>query len=503
MVPIFYALGNPSSKSLFTKDAVYRVGGSYNSGASSVPPSEFVSSFAKVGFNPNANINFNLNIGGNGNGRGGNNGNDNGGSSGSNGGKGNSRGKSGSRPSASVKGDFRPKDFGVTKLTFSSGHNSGILTNAQENNNFDYSSCFIMCGECLPHFRTGLAESLMARNAYFKYSNAACSKINTRVLNKNQMNEDSFFKYFQALSSGLQMYYMLKSIIAYTSNPSNRNPGLMSIRRSIDAELLSGLGHLEICLLENPIPSNLLDYIRYMYSNFTFSEASNSPIIRLGFRGTLVSSSRYEYLNRAYVETLVSEIRDCQTVSCIIAKTFDNMVRGTLPPVSDVAIYDPGFLTFWTNSCVSYFDWKKMKVSFTRFVENDQQNFDYFTFNEGDNLDALFYASLSVKDLNTGTLEPGLWTPISNETYYKSTLPEQSSSLLHYVSSSDSFFVPQKSKICSQSGVFHSVYYYPESVSKFVGHESIPVACKKVQLTSIANTYNAVTHSIDWLFETS
>lgn len=411
----------------------------------------------------------------------------------------------GGRPHKSQNGSgqggyYGLKERGVIPLTYNSGIKSGIVINGFEESQHGYSTCYIQSGEFFPNrdrnynseFHSNLNDYL-----YIYYLTRIQAVVNYRV--DQDFTSDRFFKYFTSISSALQLYYMVDSIIAYCNHSSTvpKNRGLLNLRSKLTSEILSKHTLLGHTLKEYPIPINLLHYIRYMYQNFTFGEGENSPIYRLGYRFTLHDNISVASLSPDYYDIILKELSsDGNRVPSLLKKTFPDMNINELPLSSGEAIFDRNFQTFWTNSNVSYLDSLESKeVKFTRHVSDKEQRYNYFIYDE--DVDGIFYASQSCYNTSTNIMESGLWLPINDVSRLTRAKSVQRSSLLCFNSDPDRFEIPSNDSNATQSGIYHAIYNNKE---KIYGHIGVPVGCVKVQSNSLAELRQPVGSSVSFLF---
>jgi len=262
------------------------------------------------------------------------------------------------------------------------------------------------------------------KDLYYKYLIIVQSEVNSSLA--RQFTESIFYNYIGRISYALQLYYMIDSILAYTSHSPNNNIAMTKLRMGIGPDVSNGHIKLKEVLESTPIPPNLLMYIRFMYQNFSFNDVSGSSIIRLSLDDSLCTS---EYSGNLGVDgsvysKIIDELIDCSEVSSIIKKIRNNWVV-TLPASSYEALYNPQFTTFWHNSNIAYEDYGSKAVKFTITAQSSFSPLYYGIFDN--KLDGIIYASCSVLDQNE-VIEKGLWVPFHDFVDRKSI----NSSLLHF-----------------------------------------------------------------------
>lgn len=308
------------------------------------------------------------------------------------------------------------KDRPVLKTDWNSGILSGTLINPYIVGDEDYSPLYILNGQFFPDVKntTGKDGIKINKGSQFSemfdsdifnpYLRASERAINYRV--GDDFSSEDLFEYIYNVSSALQLFYMIDSIIAYVNNGANRNRGLRYLRDLLTAEILSSHERLRLTLESLPIPRNLVDFIRFMYQNFSHSDKPDSPVIRLGYSGSLYycSSADAGKLSNLAYSKVQTKLDNLGKIVPIMNKILNNTGVNELPPSCDIAIYDEQFLTFWHNSNVSFSDKERKLVHSREANDFDQQHYYAHYPTE---LDGGIYACCSLVINNIS--EPGIW----------------------------------------------------------------------------------------------
>lgn len=143
---------------------------------------------------------------------------------------------------------------GLTSLTLQGTTNSGHY-----NPLYTYNGVFDVTG----HNDTW-AESVVNNVIYPWYKNVLQAAINYNF----DFTPDDFKEYFDTVSKGLQMYYTIDTVIAYTSNPLSQNIAMEYIRDDITTDI-----HLKLMLLKERlqacvIPPNMAQIIYWLYQHY-------------------------------------------------------------------------------------------------------------------------------------------------------------------------------------------------------------------------------------------
>lgn len=387
---------------------------------------------------------------------------------------------------------------GVTRLSLDSGIISGTLVNPIQRTTQYYSPLYIQCGQLFSNIADqddSVFSSMINQELYFKYRIIVQSSITNSFT--RYFTEESFYSYVGLISYALQVYYMIDSILAYTSHNANTNIGMTRLRMAISPDILNSHIKLKEYLEGVPIPPNLLEYIRYLYQNFSFNDVNGSSIIRLSLGDSLCTSEYSSELglnSETYSQIFESLISSSDTIS-IMRRIRENWVR-TLPPSSYESFYDPQFSTFWHNSNISYEDYGSKAVKYTINTSNFSDQLYYGIFDN--RLDGLIYASCSVNTVQNdkNVQQMGLWLPF-NDFQHRNSI---NSSLLHH--SNDGLIRPVTEREFRDASLVHAAPYtvitadnnpvWEVSRANFAG-SAIP------QVHTLENTTQAVVRSVEWL----
>lgn len=402
------------------------------------------------------------------------------------------------------KGGRRPKSTGNVggsldvdvspRTSLDTGIDSGTIINPLQEPTGDYTPLFIQCGQLFPSLeqnKDSTFTKLMNIDLYYKYLILVQSEINYSLA--RQFTQEKLLDYIIKISYALQLYYMIDSILAYTSYSPNNNIGMTRLRMAITPEIANGHVSLKQFLETTPIPPNLLMFIRYMYQNFSFSEVIGAPVVRLSFFDVLCTRE-YNGLGMdgsTYADLVTDLIGLSETISTIKKIRPSWVVK--MPPSFVEATYDAQFITFWHNCNVAYeeFDFETVKYSRSAKTVNDSLYYGIF----GDRLDGLIYASSSIL-LDNNTMELGLWKPFDIFKEKKSI----NSSILSY--SKDGSIGPiNERSIRISSMVYSAPYSYVTKDGNYVW-ELVNCSYAAVQIPqthTLENVTQAMSRSMIWL----
>lgn len=413
-------------------------------------------------------------------------------------------------PPPSSKGGRRPRRKGATsssgvydktgipRFSINTGIPSGTLINPLQKSTIHYSPLYVQCGRLFDNVveqNDSLFSGLINSELYFKYKILVQSTITNSF--SRYFTEECFYSYVSVLSKALQLYYMVDSILAYTSNNVNSNLAMFRLRMAMTSEILSEHVKLKEFLGTIPIPPNLLEYIRYLYQNFSFNDVEGSSIIRLSLEDSLCTSEYGDQLglDLQYYNEVMAELLTLSETFSVLRKVRENWVK-ELPPSSFEAFYDPQFSTFWHNSNICYEDYGSKKVKYTINATDNTSLLYYGIFDN--RLDGIIYASSSVNvNINdVDVCQTGIWKPFSDFKDRKSI----NSSLLHF--SNDNLMRPVTSQEHRNASMVHAAPYTlvtPDKNLMWVVTESNFAGSTIPQVHTLENTTQAVVRSVEWL----
>jgi hypothetical protein len=482
-----FIIPSPSSKRLIIGSGSYGSSSGYTNGPGFV---KSLNSVIRPGINLNAQINMNF-------GGGGNSGNGS-----SNGGgvppfdSNSSKPSKGGRPNKKY-GYYAPTVTKTSSVSFNSGIKSGTIINPLEPSSPTFGSdMFLLSGTLLSSGSSSVYTEFLSKDIHFNLLSKVQSAVNYRV--GREFTSARFSKYINRLANALQLYYCVDTVLAYETIPSNTNRGMMGLRTKLDAEILSSHERLKKSLISVAIPPNLLSFVAYMYQTFRFDDTDYSPLYKLEFRA-IFHDSKGHCISSGYYNSIIDDLLEDTEIISLLHKTFPSMRTNDLVASSATPIYDKNFISFWYNSCCSYFDQDSMSVKFTKTCGIASEKLYYGHFCEND-LDGLFYACNTIFDTAKAKLDPGIWTPLYDNSIYKGLTKNQCTNILCYDSSIDSFVAPNSSRVSAQCGIFNCLYYVENAASKYYADEYLNPSAQRVQLHNIENLSQAVSQSVLFLF---
>jgi hypothetical protein len=324
------------------------------------------------------------------------------------------------------------QDSNESSVRWNSGLESGIVLNPYQKYSDEYTSLYMLNGELFP--KKGATGNNYYQNALkrliFHEMVTLLASVNQRFT--DYFTYQNFEDYMDTITSALQLYYSVDSILTYynNNNSSVMNQGLLHIHREFTMDVLSRHHELGKFLESFEMPKNLVYFVRYFYQNFQYGSEPFSPIVRMGYK-TYFQTHRVE--NEMLDASVYDNIRFnlgqyCTQTSAELSKARrygrgNGLFKGVLPKSTTVMKLDKQFLTFWHNANVSYLT--KDGMQYTRSVNFTNEKLYYGSYVP--DVDGVIYASSSIaevtKEVNTlneervsedrVTLHTGIWRPFN------------------------------------------------------------------------------------------
>lgn len=341
----------------------------------------------------------------------------------------------------------------MTKIAFSTGIPSGIVLDPDPYHSQGYSQLYFNQGRLCEYYvydwskLGGPQESTirdltkptgfmsyykreMQRHIFDAYLNEVRKSGNRNA--DRFFEEENFYKYMDSVIQALQIYYCIDSIYAYDKDRTTFNAGLDNIRKRITPEVLTAFTDLRRALERQVMKPEMVNFIRFMYQNFTAWEGENTPIIRLSYNDLLADDIEYPATDPTITDHLKAENMiyfiidqmqvDSKNVANYIREALPSYsLEGKLPPSSAKAQYDVNFLTFWHNMSVAY-PQAKTDSGFEKIHINDEVNNENTVKYYGlinDDVDGLFHALTSSYVEGKNIWTPGIFTPIHKESEFR------------------------------------------------------------------------------------
>jgi hypothetical protein len=393
------------------------------------------------------------------------------------------------------------------KIEISTGIRSGLIVNPGERNNEDdFSSLYIMCGNLFKEDAIDTAfKHHLERNIYPDVNREIQYNLNFDY----ELSLTDFTSWFYDMTKALEVYYALDSVDVYGKKEENNNPGSRYLHTKITSSIRLKLNELRRVLNYQAIPPRLLQTVRYMYQYYKFSELPGAPLYRLcpGFifsDAADTGSDAYRYkLNVAMLDELITNLNSHTQVHNKIFKAMPtwHVSDYCMPPSCDSAYYDPNFRTFWFNSCMTYMS-PADEVQYTR-EGGENANFRYWLYTN--NFDGLFYAMGSFNKTDEDGTRPGLWTPASLYAAFQTEKKERTNAMCYHVNNTIAA-IQQSSNVYGRALQFDNLKTPYRVGNRTVSDSHLTTVDNQDGSTQVAQectfrTYRqAVSEVTEWLF---
>lgn len=164
---------------------------------------------------------------------------------------------------------------------------------------------------------------------------------------------EALIAYYDNVLYALQIYYQYDSILAYFTNPENRNDGVTFLKDNITAEAFNQLNELKRALNGYAIPPNLINFV-WFFSQFYTASDNRGCTLNKFIPGSMSTSASKIFPNNTEINAAISRLRDSEQTSSIIARACPKWLYQDLPGSSTVPLHSEGWLTVWSNSPTSF-----------------------------------------------------------------------------------------------------------------------------------------------------
>lgn len=290
----------------------------------------------------------------------------------------------------------------------------------------------------------------------------------------------------------LQIHYWYQSIITYHSSADNKNEGMIYLRRQISATDIENLNILKLRLQGTPIPPNLLQFVRYMGSNWFSGDTQGSPILKIAPQPILSTGLNNTAIVNA-INSLSTTIND--EVFSLMRRSIPSWKNPDLSDVPLHPVFDKNFLTIWTN--LPFKLWNSTTTAAIQYPQVATKDETISYNNYTNNLDGLAYCMLGFQDTTAPTLTyPGLVVPSSNGSLSGGSTRRSYYEVSGAKSLYDANIYPFLTRARSET------YYVSDTATFTVGH-SHNFGTDKCQGVSANTVKETAFKAVDYLFSLS
>jgi hypothetical protein len=214
---------------------------------------------------------------------------------------------------------------------------------------------------------------------------------------------------FNSAIYALQVYYWYASILSYESDPRNKNSGMIALRQGITSQMISDLNQLGHRLEDTPVPPRLVQWVKYMSSNFFSGPSQGASITKTCFSYAAFVGTPPAISYPAQALTSLNSAANT-TVFALLRRSIPQWRIGKLYDVTTTPNFDPNFKTIFANLPTSFYS----SLSQQNQAPNGSNSSSAISYNTYNNrLDGVAYAMASVYSVADTAWLPGLVVPVS------------------------------------------------------------------------------------------
>lgn len=248
--------------------------------------------------------------------------------------------------------------------------------------------------------------SNFVQSVVFQYfSNAIQAAISFSLPSYWSVSE--LISWFNACNRALQTYYFYKSILSYTSSPTNNNDAMLNLRNQITPNDLNNLYELERVLLGTPLPPNLVNFAWWMNQNVVAVNLPNLPVHKIINVDADYSDATGELvIAEGQISEATSTLLSLQRTSSLITRATDWLLP-TLPGYPAALVVDDNWMTVFCNSGAVFGN--RDGQTYMPSVDTPTTPITYAT--RTNTLDGAAYSLCSIYDRTNSVFLPTLMSP--------------------------------------------------------------------------------------------
>lgn len=151
---------------------------------------------------------------------------------------------------------------------------------------------------------------------------------------------------FNVLVKALQYYFYYMSIISYHSDPTNKNDGMIYLRKQLTPQIIEDLTNLGRILADIPVPPRLYELLRYLSGTYLSGDNQDSALIK-----TFPITPTATLVNGAELVTSLNDLTssDNVTIFSLMRRAIPQWSPKTLNDVDPKPVFDKQYLTIFSN----------------------------------------------------------------------------------------------------------------------------------------------------------
>lgn len=268
----------------------------------------------------------------------------------------------------------------------------------------------------LPSGANNPLTSYLNNTVYFDIQTRAQANVAFSLDIANVLSTTKIATAMNALVQALEIYFYYSSILAYESDPKNKNSGMIALRASIDAQTLSDLSQLGRRLEDTPCPPRMVEWLRYMNGTFLSSNSQGSPLLKVYYQPTMLTGGVITPTWPAFaLNALVSDNNNA--VFALLRKAIPQWRIKNLYDLPVNPVFDRNFLTIFANIASAAFPVATLQRA--NVVANIDTAMPYNSYSN--NLDGLAYSMTSAYVTTLSDYVPGIVTPFTANATYRDT----------------------------------------------------------------------------------
>jgi len=239
----------------------------------------------------------------------------------------------------------------------------------------------------------------------FTFANAVQRNVSFSA-NTSLITGTNLIGMMNALLDAMQTYLFFDSILTYTTNPMNRNAGMIALRNNLTATDLNNLTNLRWLLSGMPIPPNFRTLVYWFTQTYRFNDTPGGSLIKFCPVPLITNSFGNVYPDSSYISSAITGLSYYQQNYSLLSRACPDWITGKFESSNSVALHDWGFTTLFSNYLV-YYSGSKGEVVYPGSSET-------FYMGSFDNeLDGMVYALLAFSDdSGDGVYLPSLTVPV-------------------------------------------------------------------------------------------
>lgn len=204
----------------------------------------------------------------------------------------------------------------------------------------------------LPIASSSTVKEFFDKVVVYNAQTSAQDNVNWAIDIVNKFSGPQILSAMNALFYALQIYFFYRSVDTYSRSRSEAvNFGLKTIREQFDYDTQNKMDILRRMLLRTPIPPNMLEFSRYLHSNYMSGDTPGASVIKVCPHAPV---SVTQLVDNTKIDYAISGLQDASNMN-VFMTLFRSVKNWVLfdekklydPPVE--LLYDKDFITIFNN----------------------------------------------------------------------------------------------------------------------------------------------------------